>query len=623
MKYFYLLLPFTFGEFCEDCDYDYNPDYEDPIIANVPTHLQEVTKRHGRKNEDLHPIQKSKLELLVPIRVTVQAIKEILKEKFDLRLDKDGRIPLKGCLNNHPKQDILFDGCNLKDKWTLSSLGIGSGEVLRAFDREERRVVLYVYSAFNEQVYQLFDELDFQVSTVVSRETGLPVSIFRLVTGSGIELFDNFPFTRYYELQRGCTLRLDIWDGWKNLLNYALNGQVKRFLFSLSKIEKLAKYQAKVGLYIAAHLGLSDMAEQLTSKKSSTAVNPGESIGLHPAREWCKNPSDHIECGKASIHVAAQRGNLHIIKIFVANNISCLFAPDWSDAKAWNYALRYKQKPCARYLLAKCFGKVPYGKGVSANQISISVAVKMRLWLQRSRERVYVNKRFASNTIISKSLSQLQMSGSAVAIDGPRYMNNMRSDAKDRMMYLSVDELQRKRYWKTGNEKEVARFQKVVRRYSVFHSSSKIIETGAARFREKKSPKTAPRLKKTISVQNVFLTQLANQESEEPLIPDSLPMATAAERDEKIPLPASFSTSEPAFMLERSFKKNCRENNLLPRDSNFDAANLLSMSVAFKKKPFLRQVDIARRMAREYRLEGRLQSTMSARTQSKLHRLLV
>ena len=34
------------------------------------------------------------------------------------------------------------------------------------------------------------------------------------------------------------------------------------------------------------------------------------------------------------------------------------------------------------------------------------------------------------------------MSGSAVAIDGPRYMNNMRSDEKDRMMYLSVDELQ-------------------------------------------------------------------------------------------------------------------------------------------------------------------------------------
>ena len=85
--------------------------------------------------------------------------------------------------------------------------------------------MLYVYSAFNEQVYQIFDDLDFHNSTVsqlrsivkigskyklnsaflkmmlvdpfkVSRETGLPVSIFRLVTPSGIELFDNFLFNR-------------------------------------------------------------------------------------------------------------------------------------------------------------------------------------------------------------------------------------------------------------------------------------------------------------------------------------------------------------------------------------------------------------------------------------------
>jgi hypothetical protein len=96
-------------------------------------------------------------------------------------------------------------------------------------------------------------------------------------------------------------------------------------------------------------------------------------------------------------------------------------------------------------------------------------------------------------------------------------------------------------------------------------NESKIIkktqQNSKYRFREKKLSKaSAGRLKKTASdrnVQNVFLTQLGNneKEAEEPLIPDSLPMATAAERDEKIPLPASFSSSEPAFMLERSFKK--------------------------------------------------------------------
>ena len=89
---------------------------------------------------------------------------------------------------------------------------------------------------------------------------------------------------------------------------------------------------------------------------------------------------------------------------------------------------------------------------------------------------------------------------------------------------------------------------------------SKKTSTSKYRFREKKfSNASAGRLKKAASdsVQNVFLTQLgdAEKEAEEPLIPESLPMATAAERDEKIPLPASFSSSEPAFMLERSFKK--------------------------------------------------------------------
>ncbi|CBY09394.1 unnamed protein product [Oikopleura dioica] len=73
-------------------------------------------------------------------------------------------------------------------------------------------------------------------SLKVSRETGLPISIFRLVTSSGIELFDNFLFNRYFELQRGCTLRLDIWDGWKNLLNYALDGQVKSRASNLDEL---------------------------------------------------------------------------------------------------------------------------------------------------------------------------------------------------------------------------------------------------------------------------------------------------------------------------------------------------------------------------------------------------
>ena len=92
-------------------------------------------------------------------------------------------------------------------------------------------------------------------------------------------------------------------------------------MYSLSKVEKLAQYQCRVGLYIAAHFGHNDLAQQLTSKKSPTSVDPGEAVGIHPARIWCKQNNMHAEAGKAPVHVAAQTGNLNILRIFVANNI--------------------------------------------------------------------------------------------------------------------------------------------------------------------------------------------------------------------------------------------------------------------------------------------------------------
>ena len=39
----------------------------------------------------------------------------------------------------------------------------------------------------------------------------------------------------------GETIRLDIWNGWANILNHAMKGDVRRFTNSLSKVEKVAK----------------------------------------------------------------------------------------------------------------------------------------------------------------------------------------------------------------------------------------------------------------------------------------------------------------------------------------------------------------------------------------------
>ena len=46
---------------------------------------------------------------------------------------------------------------------------------------------------------------------------------------------------RYHEVGPGETIRLDIWNGWANILNHAMKGDVRRFTNSLSKVEKVAK----------------------------------------------------------------------------------------------------------------------------------------------------------------------------------------------------------------------------------------------------------------------------------------------------------------------------------------------------------------------------------------------
>ena len=90
---------------------------------------------------------------------------------------------------------------------------------------------------------------------------------------------------------------------------------------------------------------LSELAEKLTTKKSPTAISPGDGVGIHPARTWCSQDA-HPDYLKAPVHEAAESGNLNILRIFYSNDISCLTSSDGteSDAKAWNYALRFKNK---------------------------------------------------------------------------------------------------------------------------------------------------------------------------------------------------------------------------------------------------------------------------------------
>ena len=66
---------------------------------------------------------------------------------------------------------------------------------------------------------------------LVSRETGMPVGIFRLTTDVGVEIFD-CNVLESYGLQVGSTVYLETWDGWNELIRAAISGVAEQVRFS-------------------------------------------------------------------------------------------------------------------------------------------------------------------------------------------------------------------------------------------------------------------------------------------------------------------------------------------------------------------------------------------------------
>ena len=65
---------------------------------------------------------------------------------------------------------------------------------------------------------------------LASRETGLPVGVFRLTNSAGVEIFDCNVLERY-GLQVGCTVYLETWDGWNELIRAAISGVAEQVGF--------------------------------------------------------------------------------------------------------------------------------------------------------------------------------------------------------------------------------------------------------------------------------------------------------------------------------------------------------------------------------------------------------
>ena len=76
---------------------------------------------------------------------------------------------------------------------------------------------------------------------MVSSKTGLPVSVFRLCSSDGKEMYDIHAMEKY-KISYGSTIQLHVWDGWGDLLAAATQGHTKKVYKNASQDDQVGKY---------------------------------------------------------------------------------------------------------------------------------------------------------------------------------------------------------------------------------------------------------------------------------------------------------------------------------------------------------------------------------------------
>uniref|UniRef100_A0A8C9UUI1 Ubiquitin-like domain-containing protein n=1 Tax=Spermophilus dauricus TaxID=99837 RepID=A0A8C9UUI1_SPEDA len=171
---------------------------------------------------------------------TVEAIKLMIKDYFHIPLSEDeqGRRYL----------ELMYAGAALRNSWSLADVGISFCSTLKCFIKEEDKPMLYVFNAVTQETMPIMESVSLLGKTVsdlrteVTLRCGLPVSVYCLRTPAGLEMYDRNTL-RDYQTHLGTTLRLDVWDGWKEFLMGCLLGQKLKVQRYLSREGPVLKYE--------------------------------------------------------------------------------------------------------------------------------------------------------------------------------------------------------------------------------------------------------------------------------------------------------------------------------------------------------------------------------------------
>ncbi|KAM5293047.1 protein ANKUB1 [Ctenodactylus gundi] len=502
---------------------------------------------------------------------TVESVKLMIKDYFHIPLseDKQGRRYL----------ELMFAGAALRNSWSLADVGISFCSTLKCFVKEEDKPALYVFNAVTQELMPIMENMSLlgkkvsDLRTLVTLRCGFPVSVYCLRTPKGLEMFDCNAL-RAYQVEAGTTLRLDVWDGWKEFLIGCLLGQKLKVQRYLSKERPVLKYQKRVALYMAAFHGHFELTEWALEQ----GARPHETVGVHPYRAWCQEAL-HADVSKCPIHAAAEAGQLLILKAFVNCSVLCLECKNAAGQTPLTIACKYKHKDCVLYLLSKMWSTVSFSK----ISVPMRIYIKIKEWILRAQ----------SHSLHKSQLCKAKVSGAKVGdtvmVDGfttPIMTSKSwhHTENKDSCSVLS----------KLPPLREQAAGRKPVNSLAISQRDTR--EQGlmfppladASKFPELQRHQQQNQTKITTTVKkkekhtrNVYLPQV-------PLPPLSRVGYSH---------PSFYhATPRAGFLLTSSFESFLKHSGRTPREN---AIYCLAVASAFKEKRWLWQLGVARALAKK------------------------
>ncbi|KAL1778056.1 ANKUB1 [Sigmodon hispidus] len=480
---------------------------------------------------------------------SVQTIKQMIKDYFHIPLSEDqqGRRYL----------ELMYAGAALRNSWSLSDVGISFCSTLKCFVKKEDKPTLYVFNAVTQEMMPIMENVSIlgkkvsDLRVLVTLRCGFPVSVYCLRTPKGLEMYDCNTL-RDYQIDIGTTLRLDVWDGWKEFLMGCLLGQKPKVQRYLSKEGPVLKYQKRVALYIAAFHGHTELTEWALKQ----GAQPHEAVGAHPYRAWC-HEALHTDVSNCPIHAAAEAGQLLILKAFVNCNVLCLECKNAAGQTPLAVAAKHQHEDCVLYLLSKMCSTVSFQK----LSVPMRIYIKIKQWILRAQ----------SHRCHKSQLGRTRVSGAkvgdTVVVDG---------FTKPKMTSKS---------WHSPCCKQ--------------QSSGKPVDSFVISQRDSRKQITLPALVNTNKFSELQSHQQENQKSK----------SAPARRREKhiknaylpqVPLPPASRVDCPHPLFHcglRSFFTSFSEHSgMTPREN---AIYCLAVASAFKEKRWLQQLGIARVLAKK------------------------